>query len=290
MKIFVDGDPILYKVAAQMQPVHYIVSDYFFDKKKEALAFCSENELDPSVIEKLECMLPPWMMDRKIDQAIERLELDLIRYYGGDSEITWSFSHSDNFRNRVDKEYKANRPPKPFYVKHIKKAMIEKTNPLIYPKLECDDVIALAALLDPEDSVIVTVDKDLLNVPTNHFNPDAKKAVTTTYEKGLRSFMKQCLTGDTVDNIKGVQGIGPKKAELILDQVKESSWGTTWEGLLVCTETFCIENSLNFCSKSMKRDGILLDVGHFWMKQLGESHPPVEKLMNKCSDWIKRSI
>ena len=37
--------------------------------------------------------------------------------------------------------------------------------------------------------------------------------------------MLQCLTGDTADNIKGIKGIGPKKAEKILQGVPlERRW------------------------------------------------------------------
>jgi 5'-3' exonuclease len=37
--------------------------------------------------------------------------------------------------------------------------------------------------------------------------------------------MMQCLTGDTADNIKGLKGIGPKKAEKILEGVPmERRW------------------------------------------------------------------
>jgi 5'-3' exonuclease len=33
----------------------------------------------------------------------------------------------------------------------------------------------------------------------------------------MKFFYTQLLTGDTADNIKGVKGIGPKKADKILD-------------------------------------------------------------------------
>ena len=34
--------------------------------------------------------------------------------------------------------------------------------------------------------------------------------------EGLRNFYKQILTGDRIDNIQGLHGIGPKKAEKAL--------------------------------------------------------------------------
>ena len=38
-----------------------------------------------------------------------------------------------------------------------------------------------------------------------------------TPDEGIKSFYTQILTGDTADNIVGLQGIGPKKAEKLLD-------------------------------------------------------------------------
>jgi len=41
-----------------------------------------------------------------------------------------------------------------------------------------------------------------------------------TEEQGLRNFYTQMLTGDRTDNIIGLKGIGPKKAEKILVDCK----------------------------------------------------------------------
>ena len=53
-------------------------------------------------------------------------------------------------------------------------------------------------------------------VPGHHYNPTKKEKYWISEEEGIRNFYKQILTGDTVDNIKGLKGIGPKKAEKIL--------------------------------------------------------------------------
>jgi 5'-3' exonuclease len=39
-----------------------------------------------------------------------------------------------------------------------------------------------------------------------------------TPAEGIRTFFKQALTGDTTDNIFGIKGIGPKKAEMYLEE------------------------------------------------------------------------
>lgn len=129
----------------------------------------------------------------------------------------------NNFRKTIYPEYKANRTqPKPKHLKDLQEYSIEKLNAEFAPDtLEADDALAIN---QTEDTIICSLDKDLLQVPGNHFSweitgkgwsrPDI--FVTQTELEGLRLFYQQCLKGDTSDNIKGVEGIGTKKAEKLL--------------------------------------------------------------------------
>jgi len=72
---------------------------------------------------------------------------------------------------------------------------------------------------------IVAIDKDLLQVPGLHYSwPITRKNIIVreglfreiSKEEGMRRFFTQALTGDTSDNIKGIYGIGAKKAEKLL--------------------------------------------------------------------------
>ena len=62
--------------------------------------------------------------------------------------------------------------------------------------------------------------RSLLMVPGNHYNFVKDEFYYITEEQGLRNFYMQCLIGDRADNIKGIPGIGPKKAEKILEGCK----------------------------------------------------------------------
>lgn len=129
----------------------------------------------------------------------------------------------NNFRKKIYPEYKANRTqPKPRHLKDLQDYSVEKLNAEFAPDtLEADDALAIN---QTEDSIICSLDKDLLQVPGNHFSweitgkgwsrPDI--FVIQTELEGLRLFYKQCLKGDTSDNIKGVEGIGTKKADKLL--------------------------------------------------------------------------
>ena len=59
-------------------------------------------------------------------------------------------------------------------------------------------------------------------IPGKHYNMQTGKLFEVTEEEGIKFFYTQLLTGDPVDNIRGVFGIGPRKAEKILkDAVTE---------------------------------------------------------------------
>lgn len=79
---------------------------------------------------------------------------------------------------------------------------------------EADDAIAIKAQEGPY--WIVSIDKDFDQVPGWHYNFVKKEKYYITEEEGLRNFYTQILTGDRVDNIIGIKGIGPVKAEKIL--------------------------------------------------------------------------
>jgi DNA polymerase-1 len=68
-----------------------------------------------------------------------------------------------------------------------------------------------------EETIICTIDKDLLMIPGQHYNFVKDEFKTVGYLDGLKHFYMQCLQGDRSDNIKGIPGIGLKKAERILE-------------------------------------------------------------------------
>ena len=78
---------------------------------------------------------------------------------------------------------------------------------------EADDALGIA---QTEDTIICSIDKDLLMIPGRHYNFVKDEFQEVTNDSGMRHFYMQCLTGDRSDNIKGIEQIGPKKAEKIL--------------------------------------------------------------------------
>lgn len=104
--------------------------------------------------------------------------------------------------------------------------------------LEADDCLAIeASRLDPEERIIITVDKDLLQIPGRHYNPHymVRRHFTVTREEALRNLNIQLLRGDPVDRIQGLPRIGPVKAEALLNANPDprihyrAFYGSEWE-------------------------------------------------------------
>jgi hypothetical protein len=86
---------------------------------------------------------------------------------------------------------------------------------------EADDAIGIAAYsMDPEEYVICTTDKDLNMIRGWHYNMKRNEKFWVDEDETLYNFYTQVLTGDRVDNIPGLHGVGPKKAAKILKGLK----------------------------------------------------------------------
>ena len=88
--------------------------------------------------------------------------------------------------------------------------------------MEADDLVCIWAY-EARDMeipfVICGIDKDLKQIPGNHYNYNKKEHCFVDDDVANYNLMVQCLTGDNSDNIPGIRGIGPKKAEGILQGV-----------------------------------------------------------------------
>ena len=63
-----------------------------------------------------------------------------------------------------------------------------------------------------------------------HYNFVKKIKYYVEKDEGLLNFYKQFLTGDSVDNIEGAKGIGPKRAQKLLeDKTEVEMWNTVVE-------------------------------------------------------------
>ena len=120
----------------------------------------------------------------------------------------------DNFRYTIYPEYKAHRPKeKPFWLEAARQYLIATFNAEVIDGQEADDAMGIN---QTGDTIICSIDKDLLMIPGRHYNFVKDEFITVTEEDAIKHFYMQCLTGDRADNIKGIEKVGPKKAEKLL--------------------------------------------------------------------------
>lgn len=129
-----------------------------------------------------------------------------------------------NFRNdiAVTVPYKGNRKDvaKPVHLPLLREYLVTAWGAKMSVNQEADDDIATRATELGDEAMIVSIDKDFLQVPTWHYNFVKKIKQYVTVDEGLRFFYKQILTGDAADNIKGVYRVGPKTADKMLKELK----------------------------------------------------------------------
>ncbi len=89
---------------------------------------------------------------------------------------------------------------------------------------EADDVVSIwaqEALDAKEHFVIAHIDKDIDMVEGWHYNFTKETLYYICKDQGYYKMCIQMLTGDSTDNIQGLKGIGPKKAEKLLADVRQ---------------------------------------------------------------------
>ena len=134
----------------------------------------------------------------------------------------------NTFRYKVgfQKEYKGSRKEQKLSIEEIKlkaelmnEAMTSIINEkvcLIFDDLEADDILSM---LQSEHTYIFSNDKDLKQIPGFHFDIEKGCIYEITQDEAVRNLALQLLTGDSTDDIAGINGIGPVKAKKILEEV-----------------------------------------------------------------------
>ena len=126
-----------------------------------------------------------------------------------------------NYRNElaVTEPYKGNRKDakRPVHYDAIR-THLQRLGAELVEGSEADDAVATEAT--KTGGWIVSIDKDLDQVAGWHYNFVKHEEYYVTEEEGLRNLFTQVLTGDRTDNIIGLKGIGPKKAEKLLQDCK----------------------------------------------------------------------
>jgi 5'-3' exonuclease len=125
-----------------------------------------------------------------------------------------------NFRYQLYPAYKANRAgkPRPQYLKDVQAFLIKEWHAEMVEGAEADDYLGVD---QAEDTVICSIDKDLLQIPGKHYNFVKKEHVVISEIEGWRNFYKQLILGDVSDNIPGFDGkMRPKVPKFLLPELE----------------------------------------------------------------------
>jgi hypothetical protein len=164
-----------------------------------------------------------------IDIAIAKIEwkLDKIRKITNQSgnDFLFYLTEGKTFRNELDETYKAQRKKNHRNVKKLKYYLKCNYDTKFEKGYEADDLIADDYREDPNNTLICSIDKDILyNLTGKHINLYNYQFVITTSEEAEEHFYKQIIFGDKIDNIeKLVKGLGDKRLQGI-KQVSKLSY------------------------------------------------------------------
>lgn len=233
--LLVDGDVILYRAGFAAERTEYWVT--FLDDFDDPCTRPVENKraADAEAARLTEAGMRNVEIQSRINlEPVENALANVRSMVNGaadacqlnQEDVTVVLSGSTNFRNDLAtlKEYKGNRDKthQPTHKEAMKDYMHRRWKTITTDNEEADDFLGYtqySAYKNDEESIICTTDKDLLMIPGLHYNPVNEVFEVTTPASGLERFWKQMLTGDSVDNIPGVPGVGPVKAAAALADV-----------------------------------------------------------------------
>lgn len=140
----------------------------------------------------------------------------------GANEARIFISGGNNFRYQIYPEYKANRKDSvdPIYRQDANAYLVTDYGAEVTDGYEADDAIGIAATKLGSNCIICSIDKDLKQIPGNHYNWRKDEFSVVNSVDGLQSFYRSILTGDRTDNIiSGLKRVGPVTAAKIINDL-----------------------------------------------------------------------
>lgn len=162
----------------------------------------------------------PWIAQSRADQMIQDILADT-----GATSYSVFLTGTGNFRREIAPSYKANRPDnRPAHWQAVREFLVTQHKAQICNGYEADDEMGIQQDKIGGTTVICSIDKDLLQIPGKHYNFVKKVFQEVTPDEGLKFLYLQSLIGDRSDNIVGVPGIGPVKANQALAELLPEEW------------------------------------------------------------------
>lgn len=165
-----------------------------------------------------------------LEVALDRIDdlMERIMYSCQASYYRAFLTGSNNFRYQIYPDYKGNRKdtPRPEYLQDCREHLVTGWNAKVSDGNEADDELGLR---QTDDTVICSIDKDLLMIPGRHYNfvKDEHQEVSKTL--GLQNFYWQLIMGDKSDNILGYDGKMRTTVPKFLQELQNALFSLTEE-------------------------------------------------------------
>ena len=148
------------------------------------------------------------------------------RQFGSFDDIILFFSSPDNFRKKIQGDYKGHRNrKKPCAYKRVINKLKTEFEVITMPTLEADDAMGIYAT-KYTGNIIVSPDKDMKQIPGMLYNFEESTLIKP--EEGAKWHLVQAAAGDNTDGYSGIPGVGIKRATQLFNE-KGWSWKTLRE-------------------------------------------------------------
>jgi DNA polymerase-1 len=160
---------------------------------------------------------------------------DIVSATGCDS-IDVFLSGSTNFRYAIYPEYKANRRDmvRPRHLETVREFLVTKWGAKVTDGYEADDAIGIHMV---GETICCSLDKDLKQLPGNHYNFVTGLWDTVSELDGWRNFYTQLVLGDRADNVPGYDGkMRPKFPKFLAAVRDELACASELSGMHDCVD------------------------------------------------------
>lgn len=232
-----DGDVLAYKSGFSVERRYYSATvngvQYKFSSLKQAK---KDLPKDTEVVQKKEVgglNQAKMNLVSMLRSVVREFQIADYSIYLSPEDVTKGY----RYKAATTAGYKQNRKgEKPVHLKELRRFMVNELMAVIAPDdLEADDLLGMAA----GTAMVCSIDKDLLMVPGVHYNLNNQSIVKSVQpgnleltvgpagKKKLKGcafawFCAQMILGDSVDNIKGIPGMGDVAAYNLLKDCKKA--------------------------------------------------------------------
>jgi hypothetical protein len=153
----------------------------------------------------------PFLEDEQYAIARAKILIESVYARFPTEPVRWAIGGEGNWRLSIYPEYKLNRAgkPRPTHLQAVRELLVTQCKAEIVNDKEVDDWCGIEQTANNEageHSVIVSLDKDLDQIPGWHYNFVTGRYYLVSPLDALRTFYKQVITGDASDHVPAFDG------------------------------------------------------------------------------------